>query len=124
MVRWPCIASMETKRNRDPIFERADLQAYAERYVSRSEAAAPLASPNFASLHGLPPLLLQVGSYELLLDDAVRFAAAAATADVDVTLEVTSRATHVFQLGVGDSPAADVALGRAAQFLNRHLLAD
>ena len=59
--------------------------------------ADPHISPIFGDLSGLPPLLIQVGSHEILLSDALRLAARAATADVPITLEVTPGVPHVFQ---------------------------
>lgn len=113
--------SIDSKRSVDPIFERADLQTYADYYIDRNHAAHPLASPVYASLAGLPPLLIQAGSHELLLDDAVRLARRAAADDVDVTLNVTSGETHCFQLAVGQSDSAEAAIDRAADFLRQHL---
>ena len=54
-------------------------------------------APIFADLSGLPPLIIQAGSHEVLLDDAVRLAQQAATADVEVTLDITPGVPHVFQ---------------------------
>jgi acetyl esterase/lipase len=83
----------------------------------------PLASPVFADLRGLPPLLVQVGSHELLLDDAVRLAGRAGLDDVDVTLEVWAGVPHVFQhrAGTGTLDEADEALDHAGRFLSRQL---
>jgi len=80
-----------------------------------------LASPLFADLRGLTPLLLQVGSHEVLLDDALRFAARAATADVDVPLEVVPGMTHVFQNRFRELPEARAAIDRIGLFFRRHL---
>jgi acetyl esterase/lipase len=78
-------------------------------------------SPLFAELSGLPPVLVQAGSFEVLLGDAVRLAGALAEADVAVTLEVSPRMSHVFQARGAESPQAAVALESAGQFLRRHL---
>ena len=85
------------------------------------DRSAPLASPVFATLAGLPPLLIQVGSHEVLLDDAVRLAASAGCDDVEVTLQVAPEGTHVFQLFFGALGEADDAINEAARFFNRHL---
>jgi len=61
----------------------------------RKDAALGLISPLFADLSGLPPLIIQAGTHEVLLDDAVRLARQAATADVEVTLDITPRVPHV-----------------------------
>ena len=80
-------------------------------------------SPVFGDLRGLPPLLIQVGSHEILLSDALRLAARAATADVPITLEVTPGVPHVFQGYAAMLDEADVALDRASAFLRTHFAA-
>ncbi len=118
-------ASVRTRDGDDPLFEPADLHGYANRYLpeaGRAELArSPLASPVFADLRGLPPLMVQVGSRELLHDDALRLALNAARADVDVTLESAARAPHNYQTSVGSLAAADAALERAGEFLAARL---
>ncbi|WP_327287950.1 alpha/beta hydrolase [Streptomyces sp. NBC_01198] len=113
--------SMRSKNDADPIFTEADLRAYVDLYVRAGDRAHPLASPLFADLTGLPPLLVQVGANEVLLDDAVRLAGRAAADDVEVTLEVGPDLPHVFQHHYGRLDEADVALDRAARFLTTHL---
>lgn len=114
-------ASMRTKDGADPLFSYAAIGWYADRYIPNGDRSAPLASPVFATLAGLPPLLIQVGSHEVLLDDAVRLAAAAGRDDVDVTLRVAPEGTHVFQLYFGALDEADEALDEVARFFRRHL---
>jgi len=114
-------ASMRSKDGADPLFSYAAMGWYADRYIPNGDRSAPLASPVFASLAGLPPLLVQVGSHEVLLDDAVRLAAAAGRDDVDVTLRVAPEGTHVFQLYFGALDEADEALDEVARFFARHL---
>ncbi|MBV8991802.1 MAG: alpha/beta hydrolase fold domain-containing protein [Solirubrobacterales bacterium] len=75
----------------------------------------------FADLTRLPPLLIQAGSHEILLDDATRLAARAAAADVAVRLEVTPDVPHVFQGFAAMLDEADEALTRAGEFLHAHL---
>jgi epsilon-lactone hydrolase len=113
--------SMHTKEEADPIFTAADVRAYADLYLGDQDRAHPLASPLLADLTGLPPLLVQVGSREVLLDDAVRLAGRAAAADVAVTLEVRPEVPHVFQHHYGRLDDADAALDRAARFLTDSL---
>ncbi|WP_037602322.1 alpha/beta hydrolase [Streptacidiphilus rugosus] len=113
--------SIRTKASADPIFTAADIQAYADLYLGAGDPADPLASPVFADLTGLPPLLVQVGANELLLDDAVRLAARAGAADVEVTLEIGAGLPHVYQHQHGRLDEADAALDRAAEFLTAHL---
>ena len=92
-------------------------------YVAGADASHPLISPVFADLTGLPPLLIQVGSNEILLSDALRLAERAATDDVTVTLDVTDGVGHVFQAFAAMLDEADAALVRASAFLRTNLAA-
>jgi len=112
-------ASLTGKEDVDPVFDAADVRAYAGNYLAGADSRHRLASPLLADLRGLPPLLLQVGSREVLLDDSTRLAARAATADVDVALEVYAGATHVFHHDHLVDPTAARALDSAASFLLR-----
>lgn len=113
-------ASVRTKDGTDPFFTPTDLRWLYDQYLSGADAAAPGASPVFADLTGLPPLLIQAGSSELLLDDAVRLAGRAAADEVPVTLEVAPRQPHVYQLDTASATAA-AALDRAGRFLAARL---
>jgi acetyl esterase/lipase len=113
--------SMVAKDGVDPLFTRERIAAYAERYVPQRDRSAPLVSPAFADLTGLPPLLVQVGSHEVLLDDAVRLAGRAAADDVAVTLDVAPGVPHVFQSFLGMLDDAEEALDRAGRFLRARL---
>jgi acetyl esterase/lipase len=114
-------ASMRTKDGADPLFSYDAMGWYAGRYLPAGDRSAPLASPVFAPLTGLPPLLIQVGSHEVLLDDAIRLAANAARDDVEVTLQVAPEGTHVFQLHFGALDEAGEAIAEIARFFQRHL---
>ena len=121
-------ASIQGKKDADPIFTEPDLHAYADLYLADADADAgtadrthPLASPLFADLSGLPPLLIQVGANELVLDDAVRLAGRAGADNVDVTLEIGGDLPHVYQHHYGRLDEADAALDRAAAFFTAHL---
>jgi acetyl esterase/lipase len=113
---------MRTKDGADPLFTFDAMGWYADRYVPAGDRSAPLASPVFANLTGLPPLLIQAGSHEVLLDDAVRLAANVARDDVEVALQVTADVPHVFQLAA-DLDEAGEALDEVARFLKRHVTA-
>lgn len=113
--------SIEIKRDADPLFDRAALEWFADRYLGGADPEAPLASPVLADFTGLPPILIQVGSHEVLLDDSVRLAAKAAEADVEVTLEIGADLPHVFQNQAGSLDEADAALDRASRFLVERL---
>jgi acetyl esterase/lipase len=116
-------ATMKTKREADPLLSRENLQARIPDYTAGQDAAAGLISPVFADLSGLPPLIIQAGTHEVLLDDAVRLARQAATADVEVTLDVTPGVPHVFQAYAPILDEAATALDRAGQFLSARLAA-
>ena len=109
--------SMKTRREVDPLLSQELLQARVSDYTAGQDAALPLISPIFADLSGLPPLIIQAGSHEVLLDDAVRLAGQAATADVEVTLEITPKVPHVFQAYFPMLDEAVGALDRAGQLL-------
>lgn len=83
------------------------LDQFASDYLAGADPTTPLASPLFASLSGLPPLLIQVGTADLLLSDSERLAAAAADAGVDVTLEISDGLPHVYQIMLGTPEAAE-----------------
>jgi phosphinothricin tripeptide acetyl hydrolase len=89
-------ASYRTRAAADPIVTRPGIDEMARAYLGATAARAPLASPLFGDLRGLPPLLIHVGSDEVLLDDAVQLADRAKTAGVDATLEVWDRMIHVW----------------------------
>jgi acetyl esterase/lipase len=101
----------------DPVLTPAGLRVRVPDYVGGADASDPLISPIFGDLSGLPPLLIQVGSHEILLSDALRLAERAALSDVPVTLEVTPGVPHVFQGFAGLLDEAGTALDRASDFL-------
>ncbi len=84
-------------------------------------ATDPLVSPVFADLRGLPPLLVQAGSHEVLLDDAAALATKAAADDVPVVLDITPGVPHVFQAFAALLDEGDAALGRVARFIDDNL---
>jgi acetyl esterase/lipase len=88
--------SMQSKAAVDPMVQRASLERMATAYVDGADPRTPLASPLFAELAGLPPLLVHVGTAETLLDDSTRFAAQARAAGVDVSLDVWDDMVHVW----------------------------
>jgi acetyl esterase/lipase len=113
--------TMETKRKADPLLSPQALHDRVTDYTSGQDAALGLISPVFADLSGLPPLIIQAGTHEVLLDDAIRLALQAATADVEVTLDITPRVPHVFQTYYPILDEAAAALDRAGQLLSAHL---
>jgi acetyl esterase/lipase len=113
--------TMDTKREADPLFTPEAFPARVADYTAGQDPALGLISPIFADLSGLPPLIIQAGTHEVLLDDAVRLARQAATADVEVTLDLTPRVPHVFQAYHAILDEASAALDRAGQLLSAHL---
>jgi monoterpene epsilon-lactone hydrolase len=109
-------ASMTDRADEDPISTPTLLHQLASDYLAGADPRTPLASPLFASLSGLPPLLVQVGTADLLLSDSERLAEAAADAGVDVLLEVGEGLPHVYQLALGTPEAAE-ATERVGRFL-------
>ncbi|WP_420313246.1 alpha/beta hydrolase fold domain-containing protein [Streptomyces sp. YS-B37] len=113
-------ATMASRAEADPALTPEALQIRAADYLAGADPRTALASPLFAELRGLPPLLIQAGGREILLDDALRLAARAARADVPVTLQTFPGAPHVFQ---GFAPLLDEAaraLDHVAAFINSH----
>jgi monoterpene epsilon-lactone hydrolase len=115
--------SINGKAAVDPALTPEGLRRRAVDYVADGDPTAELVSPIFADVAGLPPLLIQAGSHEILLDDATRLAARAAAADVAVTLEVTPGVPHVFQGFAAMLDEGDAALTSAGEFLRAHLAA-
>jgi monoterpene epsilon-lactone hydrolase len=113
--------SLAEKAEVDPLLTPDGLRARVPDYVAGADASDPNISPIFADLRELPPLLIQVGSHEVLLSDAVRLAERAAISDVPVTLEVTPGVPHVFQAYAGLVDEAGAALDRASDFLKAQL---
>jgi len=113
--------TMETRRAVDPLLSQEALQARVPDYTAGQDAALGLISPVFADLSGLPPLIIQAGTHEVLLDDALRLAQQAAIADVEVTLDITPGVPHVFQAYHQILDEGASALDRAGQFLSAHL---
>jgi acetyl esterase/lipase len=89
----------------------------ADWYLAGQDPRHPYASPLYADLHGLPPVLIQAGDAEIIRDDSTRFAAAAQAAGVDVTLEIWPEMPHVWHAFAGLLPEADEAVERIGRWL-------
>ncbi|WP_330276650.1 alpha/beta hydrolase [Lentzea sp. NBC_00516] len=109
--------SLTGKAAVDPALTAAGLKIRAAEYLAGADAHSPLASPVFADLTGFPPLLIQAGGNEILLDDATRLAARAAENGVAVTLQVYPGVPHVFQGFAAMLDEGAIALDRAADFI-------
>jgi epsilon-lactone hydrolase len=115
-------ASYVSRAEADPIHQRPMILALARNYLgAQGDPYDPLASPLYADLRGLPPLMIQVGDRETVLDDSVMLADMARAAGVDVNLEVWGGMIHVFQMFGAELPEAHQAIASIAGFLNRHL---
>ena len=114
-------ASLTERADLDPVLSSAALAATASLYLGQTDPANPLVSPAYADLRGLPPLLIEVGSHEILLDDALRLAAKAAADEVAVRLEVTPGATHVFQIHGERLDEALAVLRHIGEFIRANL---
>jgi monoterpene epsilon-lactone hydrolase len=115
-------ASLETKDAVDALIHKPYLAELVEAYVPAGmDTRNPLLSPLFADFKGSPPMLIQVGSAETLLDDAVGLAGAAGAADVAVTLEIWPHMIHAWQLWNARLEPGRRALASAGAFMRRHL---
>ena len=114
-------ASVAANATRDPMLQADLVKPCAALYLGDTPADSPLCSPLYGDLHGLPPLLVQVGEIEVLLDDAVRFADKARDAGVDVTLEVWPEMFHVFQAFSAMLPEGREALAQVGAFLRARM---
>ena len=110
-------SSYAGKAHADPAISAQAIRTRAADYLAGTDPADPLVSPIFADLSGLPPLLIQAGSHEVLLDDATRLAVKAAADDVAVILDITPGVPHVFQAFAALLDEGDAALNRAARFV-------
>ena len=111
-----------TKAEEDPLIDKEMVDNMAATYLGSRSRTIPLASPYYADLRGLPPLLLQVGGAEVLLDDSVRFADRAKEAGVDVTLEVWDDMPHVWQVFAPFLPEAQQAIDHCGEFFRKQTI--
>lgn len=110
-------ASMKTKAAVDPLVVPGMLENMVKMYLAGNNPRAPLASPLHAEMKGLPPLLIQVGGREVLLDDSTRVAERAKKAGVAVTLDVWEEMIHVWHLFAGILPEGQKAIEQVGQFV-------
>ncbi len=113
-------ASMMDKAAVDPMIQRSYLREVAAQYAGGGDPAAALISPLHADLRGLPPLLIQVGTAETLLDDAVRLSRAVGMADGVATLEIYTDMIHVWHLFHPILEPGRRALAAAGRFVRQH----
>jgi acetyl esterase/lipase len=112
--------SMISKDKEDPMVHKNLVEQMAKTYVPTGDLRNPLAAPLYGDLRGLPPLLIQVGSRETLLDDAVRIADKAKKAGVEVELDVWKGQIHVFQIFASRLDEGEQAIQKIGAFIKKH----
>ena len=112
--------SIKTRREADPMIDPTTVPEMARSYHRDEDVRDPLVSPLHADFTGLPPMLIQVGDAEVLLDDSTRVYERADAAGVDVTLEVNDEMIHVFQIFAPLLPEAVAAIERIGEFAKSH----
>ncbi len=113
--------SMETKAEVDPMIQRNAVELMSGLYLAGSDPRSQLAAPIYADLSGLPPMLVQVGTAETLLDDAVRVTERARKAGVPVEFEAFEDLVHVFQAFAPFVPESVEAIAKIGAFVKRNL---
>ncbi len=112
--------SIEANANVDPMLNASILKMWADNYVGTGDPRSPLVSPLYADLNGLPPLLIHLGTQEVLIDDSMRLVKKAEADDVDVTFQVYDQLWHVFHLNARLMPEAKSAVLEFAVFIANH----
>lgn len=114
-------ASLATHAAEDPVLTERFLRTCSSAYAGAVDRRTPYLSPLFADLRGLPPVLVQAGGREILLDDSRRFVEKARAAGVDATLDLWPEMFHGWQLFAPGMPEAWRALQRAGTYVARWL---
>lgn len=109
-----------TNTKTDPMLIAHKITEWGKNYAGTKSTQHPLVSPLYGNLKGLPPILIQVGTEELIMDDSIRFAKKAQEAGCNVTLEVWNDMIHVFPKFWRVLPEARQALNRTVQFIEQH----
>ena len=109
--------SMVTKAELDPVIQRDRLLELARTYLKNADPRTPLAAPIYADLTGLPPLLIQVGTAEVLFDDATRLAESAKSAGVQVVFEPWEDMIHMWHFFAAMLPEGQQAIDRIGEFV-------
>jgi acetyl esterase/lipase len=114
--------SLRTRAAVDVMIKPEGMRETAALYLAGADPRHPYASPLYADLRGLPPLLIHVGDAEVILDDSTRLAARASEAGVEVSLEIWDEMPHVFPAFAGLLPEADQAIERIGTWLDQRYL--
>lgn len=112
---------MTTNADTDPIITKEFLQFLTQHYLGNSDLRNPLVAPLYADLKGLPPILIQAGGSETLLDDAIRLTKRCQVAGVHAELEVWNDMIHAWQLFATILPAGQKAIDRVGKFIRRYV---
>ncbi|GAB6907562.1 Acetyl-hydrolase [Desulfosarcina cetonica] len=112
--------SIKTNSKIDPLVTARGGKIMAENYIGDHDPRNPLISPLYAEMSGLPPILIHVGTDEMLLDDSKRIAKKAEDAGVNVTLKIYDKLWHVFHLNVNAMPEAKTAVAEFGAFIAEH----
>ncbi|MBI2426196.1 MAG: alpha/beta hydrolase [Candidatus Hydrogenedentes bacterium] len=112
--------SAETRAAEDPLIVKRGIQIFARLYLGGKDTRTPLAAPLYADLHGLPPVLIQVGTAEVLLDDSTRLAARLQESGVRMELRIYDGMIHVWQMYAGLVDEADAAIAEIGAFAAQH----
>ena len=112
--------SMTTRIDKDPAIRKEGLVQMAQAYLQGKDPRTPLAAPLYANLQGLPPLLIQVGDAEVLLDDSTRLSDHARAAGVQTKLEVWPEMIHVWHLFASFLPEGQQAIDGLGKFIVEH----
>ncbi len=113
-----------TRRHLDPILSNLGSSTMLTDYITFHDPRDPLISPLYADLHGLPPLLIHVGDYEVLLDDSVRFGKCARAVGVNARVVVWPEMFHVFQIFIPFLPEARMSVVQVAEFIKSRIKND
>jgi len=123
MSPWTDLAltggTLASEAEADPFLTRAALQSAAVQYLGAHEPRDPRASPLYGDLAGLPPVMIQVGEDEILLDDARRYAERMAAAGGEIQLHQWAGMPHVFPANIGVLAAAQLAVDAIGSFMRQ-----
>jgi acetyl esterase/lipase len=112
--------SIKTHAKIEPMLNLQSMKIMASNYIGEGDPRSPLISPIYADLKGISPLLIHVGSDEMLLDDSKRIAENAKSAGVDVTLKIYDQMWHAFHLNARLMPEAKNAIEELGSFIRKH----
>ncbi len=113
--------SIKTKEKEELLLTETELEQTAKIYLRNTDSKNPLASPLYVNMEGLPPILLQTGTEEILLDDTIRFAERAEKSGVKITSDIWSGMWHGFQLYGNLMPESKKAIKKIGEFIQNIL---